>query len=267
MDGKIVREARNSVYLYISSSGKKSRRSLDGRAVQDVVVVGAIEQVYRRSESCRVLLVGLFREAVAVNLAAWAAVQVCNLQNEVDWLEQQVGQANDAQVLNLTVDNVNCLRAVRRNSSMVGNEGVVDGCVSFEIGGGQHAEVVDYVCLDGGVVETLQQDHSSQARVCDVGSNISQQAVGLFGKVFVVFVAANVGEHGAEAHETGHLAFDPGLVSEVDELLVVGECDCWRNLSLAGYERRAGQTRLTAPSTVSIALDLAIVGVGLGQSL
>lgn len=227
MDGKIMSQARNSIYLYIDRIGRESRRSLNGwrRAVQDVVMVGAIQQKYRGSESCRVLLVGLFREAVAVNLAARAAVQVCNLQNEVDWLEEQVGQADDAQMLNLAVDNINRLRAVCRNSSMVGNKGVIDGCIAFEIGGGQHAEVVDDVCLDGVVVETLEQYHSSQARVCDVGSNVSQQAVSLFGKVLVVFVAANVGEHGAKAHETGHLAFDSGLVSEVDELLVVRECD------------------------------------------
>lgn len=191
-------------------------------------MIGAIKQVYRRSESCRVLLVGLFREAVAVNLATRAAVQVCNLQNEVDWLEEQVGQANDAQMLNLTVDNINCLGAVCRNSSMVRNEGVIDVRISFEICGGQHAEVVDDVCLDGVVIETLKKYHSSQARICDVGSKISQQAVSLLGEIFMVFVAANVGEHGAKAHETGHLALDLGLVSEVDQLLVVSECDCWR---------------------------------------
>lgn len=211
-------------------------------------MVRAIKEIYRGPESRRVLLVGLFREAVAVNLAARAAVQVCNLQNEVDWLEEQVGQANNAQMLNFTVDNVNSLRAVCRNASVICNEGVIDGRISFEIGGGQHAEVVNDVCLDGVVVETLKQYHSSQARVCDVGSKISQQAVSLFGKIFVVFVAANVGEHGAKAHETGHLALDLGLVSEVDELFVVSECDCWIRRSLPSvHTSHEEQARLDLP--------------------
>lgn len=104
-----------------------------GCFVQDVVVVGSVEQIDDGAKCAGVLCVEFIGHTVLVDMSTCTAVEVGNLKYKVGRSEEDFGQGGHAKVLDLAVRNLDDLPAVRINASSVRHERIELGSIELEV--------------------------------------------------------------------------------------------------------------------------------------
>jgi len=104
-----------------------------GCFVQDVIVVGSVEQIDDGAKCAGVLGVELIGHTVLVDLSTCTAVEVGNLKYKVGRSEEDFGQGGHTEVLDLAVGNLDALPAVSFNTTSVRHERIVLGSVELEV--------------------------------------------------------------------------------------------------------------------------------------
>lgn len=281
----VLSEVRRSVNLEICVADNPVDLRLQGERgrsvlVEDVVVTRPIEEVDDGAPRVCWYPILLILEHVAIHLGSSAPIQVDDLDSEAHWLEQDVDQEHDAEMVDLLVGGVEPLLAVPFYAEITLYKVLVDGGVALQPRTGQHAQVVDDGIGYLGVVEPLEEELlCSLRRALHRIGHVPQKAQGLGYHVFEepFLDPAHGGDEVVEGREARDLLLQSRRVPQGHERFEVGEAGSYiRSASaLAAGRTRPGSSRVgefwwvahTPPSTVPIAQDRPIVRVFLWQRL
>lgn len=130
-------------------------------------MIWPVQQMDHGTQIRLILLIGLLREAISIDLAAGTAIQVGDLEDEVERFEKYVDQCDDAKLLDLSIDHFNVLTAISGNGLPAWNERLIGRGICLEEGCGQESEIEYQAALYSGVVPSLTNDIMCRFGVVD----------------------------------------------------------------------------------------------------